>query len=778
MPDTATAQRRRSASRWLVWLVGAVAALTLLVLAWGAALGGLLWLDLAPAEREALGRLLSARAGLLLLLGLLLPVMLCLAVRPWVAAWPRAVQRLGEEVAVITTTHAGHRVRSGGARELRELAQVIDALAQAHAALQRDVQARVDAARAALAEETRRLAALMAELTVGVLVCNLDGRVLLYNARAADLLGGDDDAAAESLDGHGGAVVSGEGYGGDGGGAPSALAPAAPLGLGRMVSSLLDAGAVDHAWQQVLRRHERGAAHAVAHFVTARRGAAAQGPLLRVQMVPTLDERAAPGGYVLLVDDITRSMQEHGRRDALLQRLTEGTRSALANLRTAVQALHRYPAMDAARRAGFTTVVHEEAERLAGQLDDALHEAAAPSASAWPLEDVQAGDLVWALQRCLRTGPGIECRFDGHGAEQWLAADSHAIVQMLAHLVGRLGRDIGVRKVTIEIAGEARAMRLDVGWTGAPLAPGTLEAWEIAPLAPGEVPNATRLREVLDRHGAELWSPLHGGEVGSPGNPERASPRERQRICLQFGAAAPGSRAGRPGAAPVRGAAPGRPIAYDFDLFHQAGQNARLDDTPLTALNITVFDTETTGLRPSEGDEIIAIGAVRIVNARLLEAECFDRRVRPRRAVRASAEAVHGISTASLAGEPLLEQVLPSFARFCEDTVLVAHNAAFDMRFLELARERTGVHFVQPVLDTMLLSAAVLPAHGSNEHHLEQIAARLGVPVSGRHEALGDAGTTARVLLKLMPLLAERGIVTLGQARRASQGVTQAHENY
>jgi DNA polymerase-3 subunit epsilon len=219
-------------------------------------------------------------------------------------------------------------------------------------------------------------------------------------------------------------------------------------------------------------------------------------------------------------------------------------------------------------------------------------------------------------------------------------------------------------------------------------------------------------------------------------------------------------------------------VAYDFDLFHQPGQTAQLEETPLPALAYTVFDTETTGLRPGEGDEIIAIGAVRIVNGRLLEHECFDRRVRPRRPVRASAEAVHGISNESLANEPPLEQVLPSFARFCEDTVLVAHNAAFDMRFLEVARARTGLAFEQPVLDTMLLSAALHPAHGSDEHHLEQIAARLGVPVTGRHEALGDALTTARVFLRLLPLLRERGIHTLGQARLASLGVAQAHEAF
>jgi DNA polymerase-3 subunit epsilon len=122
-----------------------------------------------------------------------------------------------------------------------------------------------------------------------------------------------------------------------------------------------------------------------------------------------------------------------------------------------------------------------------------------------------------------------------------------------------------------------------------------------------------------------------------------------------------------------------------------------------------------------------------------------------------------------LADQPPLEQVLPGFARFAEDTVLIAHNAAFDMRFLEMARKRTGLAFEQPVLDTLLLSSLIHPGHHHTEHRLEHIASRLGIAVVGRHTALGDAIVTGEVFLKLLPMLAERGIVTLGQAREASR---------
>jgi DNA polymerase-3 subunit epsilon len=71
-----------------------------------------------------------------------------------------------------------------------------------------------------------------------------------------------------------------------------------------------------------------------------------------------------------------------------------------------------------------------------------------------------------------------------------------------------------------------------------------------------------------------------------------------------------------------------------------------------------------------------------------------------------------------------MAKVLPAFHAFSEDTVLVAHNAAFDMRFLQLKEESTGIRFSQPVLDTLLLSAVIHPSQES--HRLEAICERMG----------------------------------------------------
>ena len=127
-------------------------------------------------------------------------------------------------------------------------------------------------------------------------------------------------------------------------------------------------------------------------------------------------------------------------------------------------------------------------------------------------------------------------------------------------------------------------------------------------------------------------------------------------------------------------------------------------------------------------------------------------------------------------GQPTIDAVLPAFHAFAHDTVLVAHNAAFDMRFLQLKEARTGVRFEQPVLDTLLLSTALHPNQES--HALEAIAGRFGLAVTGRHTALGDAMLTAEVFLKLVALLEESGIRTLGQAREAADRTCHARLKY
>jgi DNA polymerase-3 subunit epsilon len=267
------------------------------------------------------------------------------------------------------------------------------------------------------------------------------------------------------------------------------------------------------------------------------------------------------------------------------------------------------------------------------------------------------------------------------------------------------------------------------------------------------------VRDVIARHDGEIWL-------------QREKTQHRAFFRLLLPSALPQEQV--EAAAYLKGDS--RPEYYDFDLFKQTEASHELDDRLLSELAFTVFDTETTGLNPSEGDEIIQIGATRIVNGKLLKLGILRPAGRPAAELPEASTKIHGITPEMLVGQPPMAKVLPAFHAFAADTVLVAHNAAFDMRFLQMKEQSTGIRFEQPVLDTLLLSAVIHPSQES--HRLEAISERMGVNIMGRHTAIGDAIVTGEVFLRMIPLLAEMGIRTLGEARRASEKTYYARVKY
>lgn len=708
----------RARLRFVIWL-GALSVLLGGVLALA---GGFLWSDMTAEERAAVTELVARRMPLLVMLGGLVLVPFALLLRRWLLLYPEAINRMGEEIDLIHKANPEHRVPLDGSRDMRRLGAAVNAFADANCALRREVAARIEEANAGLEQEKNRLAALMSELSQSVLMCNSEGRILLYNGSASALLAQDAGGPAR-----------------------------APVGLGRSIFGILDQRLIVHALERVRLRLRQRKPDTVAHFVTARGD-----HLLRGQMVPMLDQHNELMGFVLILEDITREVTLDSRRDALLQQLTEGTRAALGNIRAAAETVQRFPDMDARHRRRFGEVISDEAQRLSRHLEQTLSRHADLLQPQWLLEDMLATDLLIALQRSF-SSIGVMARYEKGDESLWLNLDSYSLVQAVTQLMATLADVLDIREVTLELAAEGHFVRLSICWQGMTPEPEHLHEWEAQPFRPvADDPGASSLEEVLERHGGGLWC-------------QSDTLAGHSRLCLQL----PATRSEVQ--MPTLARAPARPVYYDFDLFNQPGQTTELDERPLRDLAYTVFDTETTGLSPSEGDEIISLGAVRIVNGRLLMQECFEQLVDPRRPIPRESQLIHGLTPPMLAGQPGIDEVLPLFERFAEDTVLVAHNAAFDMRFLQLKEAQTGIRFIQPVLDTLLLSALVHPGEG---HSLDQIAARLGVRVIGRHTALGDAMVTGQVLLKLIPLLADRGIHTLRQAREASRKTAYAKLEY
>jgi len=192
--------------------------------------------------------------------------------------------------------------------------------------------------------------------------------------------------------------------------------------------------------------------------------------------------------------------------------------------------------------------------------------------------------------------------------------------------------------------------------------------------------------------------------------------------------------------------------------------------TPLIALEVVVLDTETTGLDVRQ-DRIVQIGAVRMQGAELAEAPPFNRLVNPGRPIPPIASRVHGLADADVAEQPGFAAILPEFLAYAGQAVVVGHSIHFDLTVLRHEAQRHGLAWREPrVLDVALLAAGL--DRGLVDTSLDSLALSLGVVVTGRHTAWGDAQATARIYAALLPRLQAAGIRTLGEAETLSRRAT------
>jgi DNA polymerase-3 subunit epsilon len=170
-------------------------------------------------------------------------------------------------------------------------------------------------------------------------------------------------------------------------------------------------------------------------------------------------------------------------------------------------------------------------------------------------------------------------------------------------------------------------------------------------------------------------------------------------------------------------------------------------------MRFIAFDLETTGTVPGV-DQIVEIGAVRFING---EPEAiYATLIDPLRPIPAGASAVNGISDAMVKGKPLIHSVLPSFAEFCGDDILVAHNAPFDTQFLtaDIKKHET----VAPqgiVIDTLSIARKVFP--GLPNYKLGTLVQYLKIPSTGFHRAEEDASYCGQLFFQMLKRISVGG---------------------
>lgn len=590
------------------------------------------------------------------------------------------------------------------------VAEFVEALEDARA----EVDAAVASATAEAARQTRNLEIVLRDLRQGVVIASLDHKVTLYNRRALEILG-----------------ASGE------------------IGLDRPLTEVLSGRVLGHTLERLEDRWRTGRHNIHRDGLTTTLVGATHRESARIlgRMSLLLDpDGAQPTGYILSFEDVTNDLAAGIWRDRMLQEGVRDLRERVASLSLAGALLARDATPDPADVAFARDLLLREPAEIGARLDRLEEAGSDLLAGAWPMATTHSPTLFQLIR--VRRSEGRDLAFRACGEPVWLRCDSASITALVEHLANRIAVQTGTETFRLEALPEGSRVRLVVSWEGAAPTPAVVESWLEDRLEDGA--GAVTGRDVLARHRTDLWCTPDPDALG------------RARLELPLAAARDEDLPIAKAATPL----PERPEFYDFGLLGGLARTA-LDDRPLRSLTFVVFDTETTGLDPAR-DALCSIAGVRIVNNRLISGEIFDVLVHPGRPIPAASSRIHGITDAMVADADPADTVLARFRAFVGSGVLVAHNAAFDLSFLERGKGGAGLRFDAPVLDTVLLGAHVF---GTTESlTLDALAARFGVtiPPEARHTALGDARATARVLLGLIPLLEADGVRTLRDALAAS----------
>ena len=701
----------------------------------------LFWRQINPSEQHMLMRLFKEQFWYFFSTGVFLFTAFGFTLDWFFRFYILPLNQLIEETQVMNTVNPAHRLKIDGSREVQTLAQLINACGDQYESAKHIIDQTVESAKAKTEAEKNILATIMAELTQGVLICDTVGRILLYNRQAQRVL---NKVQRPNL-----AVDDGEDHD---------LVTDGFIGLHRSIYSLIDRNLVQYALKDIQGKLDTKKENVSSHFAVVTQNRRQ----LRVETLPILDEDKRFAGFVLIFSDITLQLEHAGRLNQHLKTMAKNLRSSIAAIRSTVDLMIQFPDMGADQKNDFLENISAETQSLSRMLRTELTETISFANSRWPLSPILATEFINTLKNETLAIADVELDVAECDSRCMIRVDSYSLVLAIGFVLACLKKEFHTDCSRIRLTAPGNLVQIDLVWRGEPVKIETLRQWSDLPLTGAQKGYALTLKEVLEHHHAEIWP--HTDKQNS------------DEACLRFFIPMVQSEAVSENIRHVTLLPKGRPEFYDFDLFNQAGQTPEMGKRMLGELNFTVFDTETTGLDPRGGDEIISIGAIRVVNGRLLHTETINQLVDPCRSVPAESIKYHGLDDGMLKGKPTIDKVLPFFHRFAQNTVLVAHNAAFDMRMLQMKEKATGIRFVNPVLDTMHLSAILHPAH--NDHSLDTIAKRMGVVLIKRHDALGDAIATGEVFLKMISLLNEKGIYTLDDALTASQRTYYAMLKY
>jgi len=664
----------------------------------------LLWQRLTPQQCHAIisivnEHFLSVASMVLICTGVIL-----VSLEIIFAIYIKPLKKICAEASVIYASNPSHRLSVSGPSDIKKLSGIINDFADMFENLNKDITQQILSARKETEKERNLLAAIMAELPQGVIICNNSGRILLFNSLAKNIfMGNKPGQKSEQF-----------------------------IGLGRSIFHLIDKALIAHAVSEIEDRLKMEKAGVASYFITPIHS----GCLISAVAIPVLDQDRNMTGFILTFQDVTDDINQF---DNIFKK-TDKFRTRL---------LAHDPGLS---RQSMTQeqfeILHDQYEEIADTILDAI-------LTGIPLGSLSIVEFINSLKAKLDSACNVRLDTNLHVNYEKILGDTYSLTTSLVFLFENLSDMTGEKIFRLSCTQHRDTIVFAIKWQKIMVYADDIKNLLFRPI------NGLPSLFYVFRQNRACFHIIEDGN------------KTTCQIDISFQAESEKSGQEKRLSPVITGS---RPEFYDFNLFRTEDEDRDLLDTSLKNITYTVFDTETTGLDPDGGDEIISIAAVRIVNSRIIYQDIFEELVDPKRDIPLESYKIHGINYEMVTGKKDINAILPMFKKFASDTVLVGHNIAFDMKMLKVKEKTSGIKFTGPVLDTLLLSAILHPLH---EHHdMENIARRLGVNILGRHTALGDAIASAEIFLKLLPILNSNGILTLRDAIKASKKTYYARLKY
>ena len=624
----------------------------------------------------------------------------------------KPVKKISAEASLIYSSNPSHRLTITGNKDINNLTSVINDFADMFENLNKNITQQILIARNETEKERNLLAAIMAELPQGVIICNKSGRILLFNSLAKEIFTRDSLATRTEYF----------------------------IGLGRSIFHLIDKTLIAHAMEEIEEHLKKQRQSVASYFITPIH----TDHLISVETIPVLDQERVMTGFILTFQDVTEDINQYDKTHENLSALKKDLDSHLDLVNKI---------LDPTRQDQLIKKLESLPHRLEHLTDSVLD----VILTKVPLTKLFLLDFLYSLKQKLDSRHGIKLNINRQSENNRMLADTYSFTAALIFLFKSLSDICHETGFDICAIKKNDTVIFEITWQNNPVKKDRIET--LLSKRINDLPslfyilkqNKALFHIVCDNHEKQQCR-----QINITTQAELKTPlKEKQRSPIITGS---------------------RPEFYDFDLFKTDEENTDLLDTSLKNITYTVFDTETTGLNPDGGDEIISIAAVRVVNSKIVYKDIFEELVDPKRDIPIESYKIHGINYEMVTGKKDINTILPLFKQFAADTVLAGHNIAFDMKMLKVKEKTTHIKFSNPVIDTLLLSAILHPVH--EQHDMENIAKRLGVNIIGRHTALGDAIATAEIFLKLIPILNSNGILTLNDAVKASKKTYYARLKY